>query len=195
MLSHFKRSPGSLRIEPVSDKRTYQGLFATKIVSCPENWYICNLMSPRFKTLKAGVGSIVLVILAAIFVKAQSQPEPRKVDFCEVVASHTNYYGQILSVEVILWPSEHALTLFGAACVPKEGYDVTTQTILPANWESLPNGKKLRGILKHQRPAKVEVVGIFENAKEQYGLIATRFRFSISQINSVSRYAAKTGGG
>jgi hypothetical protein len=137
----------------------------------------------------------ILVILAATFAGAQSQREPSKVDFCDVVASPTNFYGQVLSVEVILWPSEHVLTLFGAECVPKEGYDVTTQAILPANWESLPNGKKLRGILKYQRPAKVEVVGIFENAKEPYGLTATRFRFSISQINSVSKYAARTGGG
>jgi hypothetical protein len=137
----------------------------------------------------------ILFILAATFTEAQSRREPQKVDFCDVVASPTNYYGQVLSVEVILWPSEHVLTLFGAECVPKEGYDVTTQAIFPANWESLPNGKKLRGILKYQRPAKVRVIGIFESREQRYGLDATRFRFSISQIDSVSKYPAKKGGG
>jgi hypothetical protein len=151
-------------------------------------------MSPKLKTLTVTVGSVVLIIFAAIFARAQSRTEPRKADYCDVVASPANYYGQVLSVEVILWTSEHVHTLFGAACAPKEGYDVTTQTILPANWESLPNGQKLREILRHQRPAKVEVVGTFENANEQYGLIATRFRFSISQINSIPKFAAKPGG-
>ena len=141
------------------------------------------------------VNLAILVILAATLAEAQSQREPRKVDFCDVVASPTNYYGQVLSVEVILWPSEHVLTLFGAECVPKEDYDVTTQAILPANWESLPNGKKLRGILKYQRPAKVRVIGIVGSREQRYGLDATRFRFSISQIDSVSKYAAKKGGG
>jgi hypothetical protein len=148
-------------------------------------------MSPKLKTLR---GSVVLVFLAAIFAIAQSRIEPRKVDYCDVVASPANYYGQVLSVEVILWPSEHVLTQFGAACVPKQGYDVTTQTILPANVESLPNGKKLGRILKHQRPAKVEVVGIFESREQRHGLDATRFRFSITQIDSVSERAAKPGG-
>jgi hypothetical protein len=150
-------------------------------------------MSLKLKTLKASVGSIALIILAATFASAQSQTEPRRVDYCDVVASPANYYGQALSVEVILWPSEHVLTLFGAACVPKGGYNVTTQTILPEHWESLPNGKRLRGILKHQRAAKVNIVGIFENAKDQYGLTATRFQFSISQIDSVSKFAVKPG--
>jgi hypothetical protein len=75
----------------------------------------------------------ILVSLAATSADAQSHREPRKIDFCEVVASPTNYYGHVLSVEVILWPSEHVLTLFGAECEPKEGYDVTTQAILPLN--------------------------------------------------------------
>jgi hypothetical protein len=140
-------------------------------------------------------GLAILVILLARLAEAQPQREPRKVDFCDVVASPTNYYGQLLSVEVIVWPSEHVLTLFGAECVPKEGYDVTTQAILPANWESLASGKKLKEILKSQRPAKVRVIGIFERREERYGLDATRFRFSISQIDSVSKYAAKMGGG
>jgi hypothetical protein len=147
------------------------------------------------KVLNAGIGIIVSILLAAISASSESLKETRKVNFCDVVASPTEYYGQVLSVEVILWPGEHVLTLFGAACVPKEGYDVTTQAILPANVESLPNGKKLGKILKRQRPAKVEVVGIFENREQRYGLDATRFRFSISQINSVSEYAARTGGG
>lgn len=145
------------------------------------------------RVLNARISTIFSILLAAIFASGGSPKETKKVNFCDVVASPTEYYGQVLSVEVILWPGEHVLTLFGVSCVPKEGYDVTTQAILPANVESLPNGKKLGRILKRQRPAKVEVVGIFESREQRYGLDATRFRFSISQINSVSEYAARAG--
>src|SRR4029077_6627119 len=131
------------------------------------------------KVLNASISTIVSILLAAIFAIGGSTKETKRVDFCDVVASPAEYFGQVLSVHVILWPGEHVLTLFAAACVPKEGYDVTTQAILPANMESLPNGKKLGRILKRQRPARVEVVGIFENREQRYGLDATRFRFSI----------------
>jgi hypothetical protein len=131
---------------------------------------------------------VILSFCTVTWGRPATQMEPKRIDFCEVVAFPANFYGQALSIDVILWPSEHVLTLFGEACVPKEGYDVTTQAILPANWPSLPKGKKLEGMLKWQKPAKVEVVGIFESREQQYGLDATRFRFSISQINSVSNY-------
>jgi len=140
------------------------------------------------KSLKGAVCTIASIFVAAIFARGQPQTRPKEVDFCDVVATPADYYGQVISVDVILSPAEHVLTLFGSACVPKEGDDATTQAILPADVESLPNGKKLRSILKRQRPAKVEVVGIFESRTERYGLDATRFRFSISQINSVSKY-------
>jgi len=134
----------------------------------------------------AYLGVVILTVLGALWAKAQANTELKEVSFCDVVASPARYNGQALSVKGILWPSDHSLSLYGAECVPREGHNVTTQAILPTRWESLPNGKKLRGILKRKRPATVEVVGIFERGGEPYGPDAARFRFSISQIRSAS---------
>lgn len=131
--------------------------------------------------------TVVLTILAPTWAKTQTQTEPEAVNFCDVVASAARYDGQTLSIEVVLWPSEHSLSIYGAACVPREGYNVTTQAILPSAWESHPNGRKLRGILKNHRAAKVRIVGVFEGGGGPYGPDAARFRFSIREINSVSK--------
>jgi hypothetical protein len=131
---------------------------------------------------------IVLAVVLMACATGQTGAEPMSVNYCDVVASPADYNGKVLSVEVILSPSEHVLSLYGEVCVPKEGYNVTTQAILPGSWESMRNGKKLRAILKHGREAKVKLVGTFENSGERYGVGATRFRFSISQVNSVSRW-------
>jgi hypothetical protein len=127
----------------------------------------------------------VLVLFASTFASGQTASEPKKADFCGVVASPSHYYGKLLSVQVILAPSEHALYLYGTACVPKQGYDVTTKAILPPTLESLPNGKRLIAILRRQRAAKAEVVGTFENNAEPFGLDPSRFRFTIAEIASV----------
>jgi hypothetical protein len=147
------------------------------------------------KTLKSGLNIIVLAIVLVASTVGQIGAPPQNVNYCDVVASPADYDGKILSVGVILSPSEHLLTLYGTACVPKQGYNVTTQAILPDSWESLPNGKKLRGILKRGRDAKVKLVGMFDNSGKDYGLDAIRFRFSISQVNSVSHWdrTPKTG--
>lgn len=151
-------------------------------------------MTINSKILRPNLAMVAVILLSAMSARAQAPTEPKKVNFCDVVTSPAHYNGQTLSVDVILWPGEHSLSMFGAACAPKEGYD-TAETILPTGWESLPNGKKLRGILKHGRPAKVTVVGIFESSGGRYGPDAARFRFSISQINSVSKYSARANGG
>ncbi|HSY92362.1 MAG TPA: hypothetical protein VK812_13375 [Candidatus Binatus sp.] len=133
----------------------------------------------------------VIIVLAVVLVgraMGQTGAEPMSVNYCDVVTSPTVYNGKVLSVEVILSPSEQVLSLYGEACVPREGYNVTTQAILPDSWESMANGKKLRAILKHGREAKVKLVGTFENSGERHGVGAARFRFSISQVNAVSRW-------
>jgi len=146
------------------------------------------------KNLGVCIDILLLFLFAPLWARGQAATETKKVDFCRVVASPTDYDRQTLSVEVILWPSEHSLSLYGAACVPKEGYNVTTQAALPEKWESSPNGKKLSEILKRHRSAKVEVVGIFESNGGPYGPDVARFRFSISQIKSASENKARKGG-
>jgi hypothetical protein len=136
----------------------------------------------RTKTLKTYMAIALLILLGA---KAQAQTGPKEVGFCDVASSPTAYDGKVLSIEVILQPSFHSLSLYNAACEPKEGFDVTTQAILPNGWESLPTGKKLRGIIKHGRPAKVRIEGTFLSSVTR-GQDGQRFRFSISKINSVS---------
>jgi hypothetical protein len=107
-------------------------------------------------------------------------------DFRDVVSSPTDYDGKTLFIEATLEPSFHSLSLYDVACGSKEGSDVTTEAILPDGWESLPIGKKLRGIIRHGRPAKVQLVGTFKSSVTR-GRDGQRFRFSISQINSVSK--------
>jgi len=140
-------------------------------------------------TLDFGLAVIFLAAVLVSCASGQARTEPQKsINYCDVVASPADYNGKVLYVEVILSPSEHLLALYGAACVPREGYNVTTQAILPDSWESLPNGKRLKAFLKHGRNAKVKLVGTFEDSGNRYVLGATRFRFFISQVDSVSRY-------
>ena len=136
---------------------------------------------------RVGLHIVVLTVFAALRSEAQTSAETPVVNVCDVVASPADYNRKLLSVTVILSPSDHSLSLYGTECVPKKGYNVTTQAILPAAWDSLPNGKKLRTILKHRHKARVELVGTFESDRGPYGPDVARFRFSISQINSVSK--------
>src|ERR1700719_3960999 len=102
-------------------------------------------MMSNSKLSMVGLAIIVLSLAAPVRTNGQTGGEPEKVNFCDVVAFPGDYNGKILSVEVILNPSEHALYLFGPACVrPQEGYDHTTQAVLPTGWEAVSNGKKLR---------------------------------------------------
>ena len=145
------------------------------------------------KTIKAaGVSMhvVVLALLAATCAKGQTSSEAEKANFCDVVASPADYDGKIISIEVILQRSFHSLSLYDTACAQKEGFDVTTQAILPDGWQSLPIGKKLGGIIKHGRPAKIQVVGTFRSSVIR-GQDGQRFRFSIFQINSVSEATSK----
>src|SRR6266481_1293834 len=117
-------------------------------------------MSNTIKLIfKAGV--IVLGLFLPICAKGQTSVEPKKVNFCDVVASPEDYDEKLLSTEAILQAGFHSLFLYSANCPSKGGFDVTTQAILPDGWESLPVGKKLSKIMKHGRPAKVRVVGTF----------------------------------
>ena len=89
---------------------------------------------------------------------------------------------------MILSPGFHSLFLYAESCAPREDFDVSTQAVLPHSWQSLPNGKRLRALLKNGRDAKVSVVGIFEGGGERrYGLDGQKFRVSISEIRSVSK--------
>jgi len=131
-----------------------------------------------------------LVLLAAICAKGQTSVEPKKAIFCDVISSPADYDGKTLSIEATLQPSFHSVSLYDPACEPKEGFDVATEAILPDGWESLPIGKKLREIIRHARPAKVRLVGTFKSSVTR-GQDGQRFRFSISQIISVSKDVPK----
>lgn len=130
-------------------------------------------------------GIAILILLATSCTKGQVQKDPEKVNFCDVVASPSEFDRKLLSVEVTVQPSFHSLSLYSSACAPKEGFDVTTQAVLPDGWESLPNGKKLRRSIGQGRPAKVQLVGTFRSSVER-GQDGQKFIFSISKIISVS---------
>jgi len=127
----------------------------------------------------------ILVLLATLSTKVQSQTEPERVNFCDVVASPTDYDGKLLSVEATVRPGFHSLFLYSSECASKEGFDVTTEAILPDGWESLPNGKKLTRTIRHGRPAKAQLVGTFRRSVSR-GQDGQWFRFSISKIVDVN---------
>jgi hypothetical protein len=136
------------------------------------------------KSLLASV-SIVLPFLSAHAV-GKTIPQPQDVNYCEVVTLPKDYDGKVLSVDVILVPGEHTLSLFGADCLHL-GYDRVTEAQLPNNWITLPNGRALSRILRRHLSAKVKLIGTFDSSRGRYGPDGARFQFSISRIISVSK--------
>jgi hypothetical protein len=127
----------------------------------------------------------VLLLLSIESTKIQGRTEPERLNFCDVVASPATYDGKSLSVGVMVTPIFHSLSLYSPSCPSKEGFDVSTEAILPDRWVSQPNGKKLSQILKHGQAAKVQLVGVFRSAVSRRH-DGQRFTFRISQIVSVA---------
>lgn len=128
-------------------------------------------------------------ILLALFFTAPNlfsslQPSTQ-IDLCKVVSESSEYNAKVLTVEGILFPSDHSLALYSPSCKPTEESDVSMQALLPTGWESLPNGKQLRKLLSKGKPAHVTVTGTFESGADRYGPDVARFRFTISGISSV----------
>jgi hypothetical protein len=69
---------------------------------------------------RVGLHIVVLTVFAALRSEAQTSAETPVVNVCDVVASPADYNRKLLSVTVILSPSDHSLSLYGTECVPKE---------------------------------------------------------------------------
>jgi hypothetical protein len=136
------------------------------------------------KRLLVGV-SIVLPFFHSHAV-GETIPEPQSVNYCEVITLPKDYDGRVLSVDVVLVPGEHSLSLFGADCLHL-GYDRATEAQFPNNWVALPNGKVLSRILSRHLSAKAKLIGTFDSSRGRYGPDGARFQFSISRILSVSK--------
>ena len=67
--------------------------------------------------LRVGPAVIFLAFVLVSCAFGQARTEPQSINYCDVVAFPADYNGKVLSVEVILSPSEHSLALYGAACV------------------------------------------------------------------------------
>lgn len=117
--------------------------------------------------------SIVLFVMLATILRAaapaHAQQQPAAINLCDVVASPSGYNQKMLTVEGILFPGEHSLSLYSPSCKPTEQSDVSMQAVLPKAWESLPNGKQLRKFLSKGKPAHVKVTGTFESGADRYG--------------------------
>ena len=128
------------------------------------------------------------ILLALIFTVPQicsARQLPAEVDLCKLVVASSDYNGKVLTVEGVLYPSDHSMALYSPACAPKEGSDLSMQAVLPEAWESWPKSKRLRTLLKKRKPARVKVTGLFESGIDRYGPDAARFRLTISKISSV----------
>jgi hypothetical protein len=60
--------------------------------------------------------ALITLLVAGTARAGASIPEPQNLNYCEVVTLPKDYDGKVLSVDVILVPSEHSLSLFGADC-------------------------------------------------------------------------------
>ena len=124
-------------------------------------------------------GSLIALIplLANIADAGETIPEPQIVNYCEVVTLPNDYDGKVLSVDVVLVPGEHSLSLFGADCL-HFGYGRVTEAQLPNNWTTWPNGRALSRILRRHLSAKVKLIGTFDGSQGPYGPDGARFQFS-----------------
>ena len=90
-------------------------------------------------------------------------------------------------MEGILSPGEHSLVFYNASCTPKEGSDNRILAVLPPDYDSSPNGKKLSKILRSRRDSRVSLSGRFESSGRPYGPDVAPFRFSVSEIMLVEK--------
>lgn len=118
---------------------------------------------------------------------SSSQQLPTEINLCRLVAASSEYNGKVLTVEGVLYPSDHSVALYSPSCAPKEGSDVSMQAVLPTAWASSPQGKRLRMFLSKHKPAHVKVTGLFESGPDRYGPDVARFRFTITDITSVEK--------
>jgi hypothetical protein len=135
------------------------------------------------------VGMSIVFPFFSTHAVGETTPEPQKVNYCEVVTLAKDYDGKVLSVDVVLVPGEHTLSLFGADC-PHLGFDRVTEAQLPNNWTTLPNGRALSRILRRHLTAKVKLIGTFDSSRGRYGPDGARFQFSISRIISAPKETA-----
>ena len=147
------------------------------------------MVSPPFRRANMLAINLTAVLLGIILQAGTSAqgPAPVAANYCEVVLSPADYNGKMLSVEGILHPGEHSLTLYGLSCPPKFGGNLSTEAVLPSMWVSLPNGKQLRKLLKKGKNARVKVSGTFESGRRFYGTDGAMFRFTVSEISSVEK--------
>ena len=129
----------------------------------------------------------MVATILQVAVSAQVRPEPVTADICKMVASPGDYNEKVLSVGGILLAGEHSLLLYSPSCRPKVGSDTGIDAVLPPEWESSPNGKKLRRLLHRRRSAGVKLVGRFESGAYSYGPDGAHFRFVISEISWVGK--------
>lgn len=127
----------------------------------------------------------MLTIILTVASSTQAHPEPAVVNLCDVFSSPAEYNHKVVVVDGVISPSVHSLFLSSPACNAKQDADFTTQAVLPASWEALPNGKELRKFLHRGKSASVRITGTFEADSQRYGPDGTRFRFTITGISSV----------
>jgi hypothetical protein len=139
-------------------------------------------MNCRFVMVRA------LFLLASLQFGVSAQTDRSAVvDFCQVVTSPAKYDKQVVSIEGILSPGEHSTIFYNASCIPKEGFDTRILPVLPPDWSSSPNGKKLAKIFSNRKDARVTLSGRFEGSGGPYGPDVAPFRFSVSEIMSVEK--------
>jgi hypothetical protein len=138
------------------------------------------------KPSRLGV-AVILVTVSQATTTVQNRPHPVVANPCDVVESPAEYRNKVLTMEGILLPGDHSVSLFSPSCDSKDGFHQLIDAVLPDDWESSANGKKLKRLFQHGKRAKVSLTGVFRTGNYSYGPDGAKFQLSISEILSVEK--------
>ena len=132
-------------------------------------------------------GSLLLLWCCLCFLAARSvADEPAlSVPFCDLIAAPQRYDTKAVRTDALIRPSEHEVHLYSETCKSTLGDDRSASIELPAGWSSTKLGKKLSGILRHHRTAKVGLEAVFKSSGGPFGQEKTQFRFVLRRLISV----------
>jgi len=132
-------------------------------------------------------GSLLLLLSCLCFFAARSVADEAalSVSFCDLIAAPQQYDTKAVRTEALIRSSEHEVHLYSENCKSTLGDDRSASIELPAGWNSTKLGKKLSGILRHHRAARVGFEAVFKSSGGPFGQERTRFRFVLRSLISV----------
>lgn len=117
------------------------------------------------------------------------------VPFCDLVATPQQYDTKGVVTEALIRSSEHEVHVYSENCKSTLGNDRSASIELPTGWNSTKLGKKLSGLLRHHRAARVRFEATFKSGGGPFGQEKTRFRFILHRLISVEEVSSHDNAG